>query len=166
MPILEADDVLQLAKARDCCRSEDGVVALILEVAGGLRGSPVEVVPCETVDLCVPASANIVIEAIIPPHVREEDGPLGASTGYHGHPRTRTSLDAWLAGKPVISGGKRVAVIWGELSAAATQRGRPRPVNDTWIAACCLAYGLPLATLNLKDFEDFTEHDGLSLIRA
>jgi predicted nucleic acid-binding protein len=51
-------------------------------------------------------------------------------------------------------------VIWGELSAAATQRGRPRPVNDTWIAACCLAYDLPLATLNLKDFTDFAEHHG------
>jgi len=57
-------------------------------------------------------------------------------------------------------------VIWGELSAAATQRGRARPVNDTWVAACCLAYDLPLATLNIKDFADFAERDGLSLIRA
>jgi predicted nucleic acid-binding protein len=58
-------------------------------------------------------------------------------------------------------------VIWGELSAAATQRGRPRPVNDTWAAACCLAYDLPLATLNIKDFADFAdfaEHDGLMLV--
>jgi toxin FitB len=55
--------------------------------------------------------------------------------------------------------------VWGELSAAATQRGRPRPVNDTWIAACCIAYGLPLATLNVKDFADFAEHDGLALVR-
>ena len=84
----------------------------------------------------------------------------------HWGPRNRTSLDVWLAGKPVISGGKRVAAIWGELSAAATQRGRPRPVNDTWIAACCLAYDLPLATLNVKDFADFAEHDGLSLVRS
>jgi len=75
-------------------------------------------------------------------------------------------LDAWLSGKPVITGGKSIAAIWGELSAAATQRGRPRPVNDTWIAACCLAYDLPLATLNVKDFADFAEHDGLSLIRT
>ncbi len=42
--------------------------------------------------------------------------------------------------------------------------GRPRPVNDTWIVACCLAYGLPLATLNTKDFEDFAEHRGVVLI--
>jgi len=42
--------------------------------------------------------------------------------------------------------------------------GRARPINDTWIAACCLVADLPLATLNLKDFEDFAEHDGLRLI--
>jgi hypothetical protein len=24
-----------------------------------------------------------------------------------------------------------------------------------WIAACCLTHGIPLATLNLKDYEDF-----------
>jgi len=33
-----------------------------------------------------------------------------------------------------------------------------------WIAAGCLVADLPLATLNLKDFEDFAEHDGLRLI--
>jgi toxin FitB len=54
--------------------------------------------------------------------------------------------------------------VWGGLSAAASQRGRPGPVNDTWIAACCLAYQLPLATLNLKDFKDFAEHHGLRLL--
>lgn len=80
-------------------------------------------------------------------------------------PRNRAMLEDWLADKPVIAGGKSVAAVWGELSAAATERGRPRPVNDTWIAACCIAYGLPIATLNIKDFADFAEHDGLSLIR-
>lgn len=49
----------------------------------------------------------------------------------------------------------------GRLSAAAIQRGRARPANDTWIAACAPAYGLPLATLNIKDF---AEHEGLRLI--
>lgn len=74
-------------------------------------------------------------------------------------------LDAWLSGKPVITGGKSIAASGANLSAA-TQRGRPRPVNNTWIGACCLAYDLPLATLNVKDFADFAEHDGLSLVRA
>jgi predicted nucleic acid-binding protein len=53
-------------------------------------------------------------------------------------PRNRSMLETWLADKPVIPAGKSIAVIWGELSAGATQRGRPRPVNDTWVAACCL----------------------------
>jgi toxin FitB len=79
-------------------------------------------------------------------------------------PRNRTSLEDWLSDKPVIAGSRAIARIWGELSAAATKRGRPRPVNDTWIAACCLAYGLPLATMNVKDFADFADHDGLTLI--
>jgi toxin FitB len=57
-----------------------------------------------------------------------------------------------------------VARTWGRLSAAAIQRGRPRPANDTWIAARALAFGLPLATLNTKDFRDFAEQDGLNLI--
>ncbi len=46
------------------------------------------------------------------------------------------------------------------------QRGRPRPVNDMQIAACCLAYEAPLATLNLKDYEDFTEYHGLPILGA
>jgi hypothetical protein len=37
------------------------------------------------------------------------------------------------------------------LNAAAKRRGRPRPINDTWIAACCLVRRMPLATLNVKD---------------
>lgn len=57
-----------------------------------------------------------------------------------------------------------VAHTWGQISAYAVRRGRPRPTNDSWIAACALAYGLPLATLNTKNFEDFAEHEGLSLI--
>jgi toxin FitB len=32
-----------------------------------------------------------------------------------------------------------------------------------WVAACCIGYGVPLATLNVKDFEDFARHDGLAL---
>jgi predicted nucleic acid-binding protein len=53
---------------------------------------------------------------------------------------------------------------WGQLQARAQRRGRPRPQNDTWIAACCLVDDLPLATLNIKDFADFAEHEGLTLI--
>jgi hypothetical protein len=50
------------------------------------------------------------------------------------------------------------------LQAFAQLRGRPRPFNDTWIAACCLVRELPLATFNHKDFADFAEHEGLELL--
>lgn len=54
------------------------------DVAGGLRGEPVCLVPCETVPLEVPASAEIVIEGEIPLGIREPEGPFGEYTGYMG----------------------------------------------------------------------------------
>ena len=30
-----------------------------------------------------------------------------------------------------------------------------QPVNDSWIAACCVARGLPLVTFNIKNYADF-----------
>ncbi|MBI2916771.1 MAG: UbiD family decarboxylase [Chloroflexi bacterium] len=54
-----------------------------LALAGALHGQPVEVVKCQTVDLEVPASAEIVIEGRILPAVREMEGPFGEYTGYY-----------------------------------------------------------------------------------
>jgi predicted nucleic acid-binding protein len=87
----------------------------------------------------------------------------GAEIRHWGSYR-RGELSDWLSGIPVLPGDEAVAAIWGRLSAAASHRGRPRPVNDMWIAACCLAYEAPLATLNLKDYEDFTEYHGLRIL--
>lgn len=55
-----------------------------LELAGGLRQEPVEVVKCKTVDLEVPATAEIVLEGRVLPNVREMEGPFGEFTGYLG----------------------------------------------------------------------------------
>lgn len=52
------------------------------EVVGGLFGEPLEVAPCTTIDLHVPAAAEIVIEGEILPGVREPEGPFGEFTGY------------------------------------------------------------------------------------
>jgi 2,5-furandicarboxylate decarboxylase 1 len=52
------------------------------EVVGGLFGEPLEVAPCATIDLQVPAAAEIVIEGQILPGVREPEGPFGEFTGY------------------------------------------------------------------------------------
>jgi toxin FitB len=78
--------------------------------------------------------------------------------------RNRDALENWLGSVIILPYNEDVARTWGRISAAAIQRGRIRPANDTWIAACALSYGLPLATLNAKDFEDFAQHDGLNLI--
>src|SRR5207249_12169693 len=53
-----------------------------VDVAGALRGAPVEMVRCETVDLEVPATAEIVLEGRIEPGLREEEGPFGEFMGY------------------------------------------------------------------------------------
>jgi len=76
----------------------------------------------------------------------------------------RADLTRWLAARPTLPYTDEIARVWGEISAYAARRGRPRPQNDTWIAACCLVYDLLLATLNIKDFKDFAEHEGLTLI--
>ncbi|MEK6594598.1 MAG: UbiD family decarboxylase [Pseudomonadota bacterium] len=51
-------------------------------VAGGVAGGPVNVVRCRTVDLLVPAEAELVIEGLIDTVHLEPEGPFGES---HGH---------------------------------------------------------------------------------
>ncbi|MFQ5903296.1 MAG: UbiD family decarboxylase, partial [Candidatus Binatia bacterium] len=57
-----------------------------LAVAGGLAGDPVRVMKCQTVDLEVPADAEIVIEGCLSTEYVEPEGPFGESHGYM-HPR-------------------------------------------------------------------------------
>ncbi|MDP6343557.1 MAG: UbiD family decarboxylase [Alphaproteobacteria bacterium] len=53
-----------------------------VELAGGLGESPVELIKCETSDLYVPASAEIVVEAEIYPDKIAQEGPYGEYPGY------------------------------------------------------------------------------------
>ena len=57
-----------------------------LAVAGGLVDEPIRLVKCKTVDIEVPADAEIVIEGILATDVVEPEGPFGESHGYM-HPR-------------------------------------------------------------------------------
>lgn len=82
----------------------------------------------------------------------------------HWGPSRLGALDTFMRRVGVLPYDKRVSRKWGQVQARAQLRGRPRPQNDTWIAACCLIDDLPLATLNRKDFDDFAEHEGLRLI--
>ncbi|WP_206922680.1 UbiD family decarboxylase [Alicyclobacillus suci] len=55
-----------------------------LEISSALRGSPLPLVRCETVDVDVPANAEIVIEGRILPNVRAPEGPFGEFPKYYG----------------------------------------------------------------------------------
>ncbi len=50
---------------------------------GFLRKAPVEMIRCETVDIEVPADAEIVIEGYIDPQEERMEGPFGDHTGYY-----------------------------------------------------------------------------------
>ena len=53
-----------------------------LAVAGALAGGPINVVSARTVDLVVPAEAEIVIEGMISTAALEPEAPFGESHGY------------------------------------------------------------------------------------
>jgi len=57
-----------------------------IDLAGGLMDEPLETVACKTIDLEVPANAEIVIEGKIPPGTRRTDGPFAEFTRYYGEP--------------------------------------------------------------------------------
>ena len=82
-----------------------------------------------------------------------------------GAPRRR-ALDDWLANILVLESTPATWRIWGHITAEARLRGQPSPVADSWVAACCLAWDLPLATYNQRDFEGFAAHNGLRLSPA
>ncbi|MDP2719136.1 MAG: UbiD family decarboxylase [Dehalococcoidia bacterium] len=54
------------------------------KIAGGIAGAPVELVKCRTVDIEVPANAEIVIEGTMPVDYQEWEAPFGEFTGYMG----------------------------------------------------------------------------------
>lgn len=51
-------------------------------LAGALRGQPVELVKCRTIDVEVPATAEFVFELEIDFETEVSEGPLGEYTGY------------------------------------------------------------------------------------
>ncbi len=81
--------------------------------AGFLRKEPVELVRCRTVDLEVPAHAEVILEGYVDPDELRTEGPFGDHTGYYsladGYPvfhltavtrRKRPVYPATIVGKP------------------------------------------------------------------
>ncbi|MFC1872553.1 UbiD family decarboxylase [Chloroflexota bacterium] len=90
-PIAVAVGTEPVVLLSSCCRIPYGVDEL--EFAGGVRGEPVEMVECETLDLDVPATSELVIEGEIIPGDEEgyigkavycDEGPFAELTGYYG----------------------------------------------------------------------------------
>ena len=83
-------------------------------VAGGLRGAPVELTRCTTCDLAVPATSEVVIEFEVDLNETVLEGPLGEYTGYYTRPsqkpvaritaithRRKPIFQGLLTGKPI-----------------------------------------------------------------
>jgi 4-hydroxy-3-polyprenylbenzoate decarboxylase len=57
-----------------------------LMLAGFLRRQRVDLVKCVTIDMEVPANAQIVLEGYVEPGERRREGPFGDHTGFYSHP--------------------------------------------------------------------------------
>ncbi len=86
--VIGADPLTLLASQAIVAQDQDE-----LEIAGALRGEPLEVVRCLTKNLHVPAHAEIVIEGRFLPNVREPEGPFGEFTQYYGERAARWVIE-------------------------------------------------------------------------
>lgn len=77
--IIAAEPVVHLAAVANLPFGQDEI-----RVAGGLKGEPVDLVPAKTIDLLVPANAEMIIEGEIVPGELEPEGPFGEFAGYMG----------------------------------------------------------------------------------
>lgn len=118
----------------------DGLDEFLL--AGYLRRKSVELVKCETVDLEVPAEADVVIEGYVDPRepLREE-GPFGDHTGYYTLPEPY----------PVF----HVTAITHRRDAVypATIVGIP-PMEDFYIGGASVKLFLPVFRMNFPEIVD------------
>jgi 4-hydroxy-3-polyprenylbenzoate decarboxylase len=110
-------------------------------VAGFLRQKPVELVKCETVDLEVPASAEIVIEGYVKLDELRTEGPFGDHTGFY-------SLEDEYPVLHVTCITHRKDPIY-----STTIVGKP-PMEDAWMGKAVERIFLPLMKLTLPEIVD------------
>ncbi len=109
--------------------------------AGFLRQEPVELVRCETVDLEVPANAEIVLEGYCEPYERRIEGPFGDHTGYY------SLQDEFPVFHITCITHRRDAIY------PATIVGKP-PMEDCFIAKATERIFLPLIKKQLPEIVD------------
>lgn len=118
----------------------DGVDEFLL--AGFLRKSPVELVPCKTVPLEVPANADFVLEGYIDPTEElYDEGPFGDHTGFY------TLPDKYPAFHLTAITHRDDAVY------PATIVGRP-PMEDFYMGTASVRIFLPLFKMNFPEIVD------------
>jgi 4-hydroxy-3-polyprenylbenzoate decarboxylase len=110
-------------------------------IAGFLRQQPVELVKCETVDLEVPANAEIILEGYVKLDELRTEGPFGDHTGFY-------SLEDQYPVFHVTCITHRKNPIY-----ATTIVGKP-PMEDAWMGKAVERIFLPLMKLTLPEIVD------------
>jgi 4-hydroxy-3-polyprenylbenzoate decarboxylase len=110
-------------------------------IAGFLRQSPVELVNCETVDLQVPANAEIVLEGYVELDELRVEGPFGDHTGFY------TMEEEYPVFHITCITHRKDPVY------AATIVGKP-PMEDAWMGKAVERIFLPLMRLTIPEIVD------------
>ena len=110
-------------------------------IAGFLRQKPVELVKCETVDIEVPAHAEIVLEGYVNLRELRTEGPFGDHTGFY------TMEDEYPVFHITCITHRKDPVY------AATIVGKP-PMEDAWMGKAVERIFLPLMRLTLPEIVD------------
>jgi len=110
-------------------------------IAGFLRQKPVELVKCETVDLEVPASAEIILEGHVNLDELKPEGPFGDHTGYY-------SLEDFYPVFHLTCVTHRRDPIY-----STTIVGKP-PMEDGWMGKAVERIFLPLMRLTIPEIVD------------
>jgi 4-hydroxy-3-polyprenylbenzoate decarboxylase len=110
-------------------------------IAGFLRGKPVELVQCETVDLQVPAHAEIVLEGYVELNELRTEGPFGDHTGFY------TLTDEYPVFHLTCITHRKNPIY------AATIVGKP-PMEDAWMGKAVERIFLPAMKMQIPELVD------------
>ena len=110
-------------------------------IAGFLRGKPVEIVKCETVDLEVPAHAEIVLEGYVELGELRSEGPFGDHTGFY------TLPDEYPVFHLTCVTHRKDPIY------AATIVGKP-PMEDAWMGKAVERIFLPAMKMTIPELVD------------
>jgi 4-hydroxy-3-polyprenylbenzoate decarboxylase len=110
-------------------------------IAGFLRGKPVEIVQCETVDLQVPAHAEIVLEGYVELGELRTEGPFGDHTGFY------TLTDEYPVFHLTCITHRKNPIY------AATVVGKP-PMEDAWMGKAVERIFLPAMKMAIPEIVD------------